>query len=196
MGTLGVTHGISLDQKGASISLDCKVQAPKPGHQQSAFCRLPANTGRSGPRLGTGFCNRAPLCFVVLPGEYWVDPNQGCKLDAIKVFCNMETGETCISASPSGVPRKRWWTDSAAEKKHVWFGETMDGGFQVRGPSQPHLPSVPLPPSYTQSPSRHLTPSPPPAILPSVTLLPSYTQSPSCLPAWLLLLAPTSKVGY
>jgi hypothetical protein len=53
-------------------------------------------------------------------------------MDAIKVFCNMETGETCINASPLTVPHKNWWTDSGAEKKHVWFGESMDGGFQVR----------------------------------------------------------------
>lgn len=52
-------------------------------------------------------------------------------MDAIKVFCNMETGETCINASPSSVPRKNWWNDAGASK-HVWFGETMDGGFQVR----------------------------------------------------------------
>lgn len=44
----------------------------------------------------------------------------------------METGETCINASPSNVPRKKWLTDSGAEKKHVWFGESVDGGFQVR----------------------------------------------------------------
>lgn len=52
-------------------------------------------------------------------------------MDAIKVFCNMETGETCVNASPMTVPRKHWWTDSGAEKKHVWFGESMNGGFQV-----------------------------------------------------------------
>lgn len=76
-------------------------------------------------------CRDLKFCHPELQsGEYWVDPNQGCKMDAIKVFCNMETGETCISASPQSTPRKRWWTDSGAEKKHVWFGETMDGGFQ------------------------------------------------------------------
>merc|ERR1712168_1744936 len=37
--------------------------------------------------------------------------------DAIKVFCNMETGETCVYPSISKV------------RKHVWFGETMNGGF-------------------------------------------------------------------
>ncbi|EPY77798.1 hypothetical protein CB1_001183009 [Camelus ferus] len=76
-------------------------------------------------------CRDLKFCHPELKsGEYWVDPNQGCKLDAIKVFCNMETGETCINASPLNVPRKNWWTDSGVEKKHVWFGESMNGGFQ------------------------------------------------------------------
>ncbi|EGV99096.1 Collagen alpha-1(III) chain [Cricetulus griseus] len=76
-------------------------------------------------------CRDLKFCHPDLKsGEYWVDPNQGCKMDAIKVFCNMETGETCINASPMTVPRKNWWTDASAEKKHVWFGESMNGGFQ------------------------------------------------------------------
>lgn len=80
----------------------------------------------------TELYNQFHCPFCDYSGEYWVDPNQGCKLDAIKVYCNMETGETCISASPLTIPRKNWWTDSGAEKKHVWFGESMEGGFQVR----------------------------------------------------------------
>uniref|UniRef100_A0A4W3J7G7 Fibrillar collagen NC1 domain-containing protein n=1 Tax=Callorhinchus milii TaxID=7868 RepID=A0A4W3J7G7_CALMI len=63
-------------------------------------------------------------------GDYWIDPNQGSKVDAIKVHCNMETGETCMYPNPVNVPRKSWWTNKGSrEMKHVWFGESMDGGF-------------------------------------------------------------------
>lgn len=64
-------------------------------------------------------------------GEYWIDPNQGCTADAIKVFCNMETGETCVYPTQPSVPQKNWYTSkNPREKKHVWFGETMSEGFQ------------------------------------------------------------------
>lgn len=64
-------------------------------------------------------------------GEYWIDPNQGCTADAIKVFCNLETGETCVYPTQPSVPQKNWYTSkNPREKKHVWFGETMSEGFQ------------------------------------------------------------------
>ncbi|KAI4896719.1 hypothetical protein NFI96_024008, partial [Prochilodus magdalenae] len=63
-------------------------------------------------------------------GEYWIDPNQGCTIDAMKVFCNMETGETCVYPKPDKIPRKNWWSSKSSDGKHIWFGETMSGGFQ------------------------------------------------------------------
>lgn len=31
------------------------------------------------------------------PGEYWIDPNQGCSRDSFKVYCNFTAGgESCI----------------------------------------------------------------------------------------------------
>lgn len=31
------------------------------------------------------------------PGEYWVDPNQGCSRDSFKVYCNFTAGgSTCV----------------------------------------------------------------------------------------------------
>jgi len=64
-------------------------------------------------------------------GDYWVDPNLGSSADAIKVFCNMETGETCVKPSTPKIPRKNWWSSKGKGLKHVWFGESMNGGFHV-----------------------------------------------------------------
>lgn len=37
---------------------------------------------------------RFSLHFV---GDYWIDPNQGCQRDSIKVYCNFTAdGETCL----------------------------------------------------------------------------------------------------
>lgn len=74
------------------------------------------------------------------PGNYWVDPNLGSTADAIKVFCNMETGETCVYPSIAKVPKKNWWSSKSKDRKHVWFGETMNGGFHVSA----HLQHNPL----------------------------------------------------
>lgn len=71
--------------------------------------------------------------FYSFLGAYWVDPNQGSRLDAIKVHCNMETGETCVYPLDSSIPMKNWYlSKNIREKKHVWFSESMTGGFQVR----------------------------------------------------------------
>lgn len=58
-----------------------------------------------------------------------MDPNQGSVEDAIKVHCNMDTGETCISANPSSIPRKVWW--SSFSNKPVWFGADINRGTHV-----------------------------------------------------------------
>ncbi|TRY88617.1 hypothetical protein DNTS_028837, partial [Danionella cerebrum] len=66
-------------------------------------------------------------------GFYWVDPNQGSPLDAIEVFCNMETGETCVNPNQADIPMKNWYiSKNLREKKHVWFGESMPNGFQFQ----------------------------------------------------------------
>lgn len=42
------------------------------------------------------YFSMSSLCFLP-PGEYWIDPNQGCHRDSFKVFCNFTAqGETCL----------------------------------------------------------------------------------------------------
>lgn len=91
------------------------------------YIRLTATETRNVPVWADFCCSPS--------GMYWVDPNQGSTLDAIKVHCNMETGETCIYPSDSSIPMKNWYlSKNMKEKKHVWFSESMTGGFQVRSP--------------------------------------------------------------
>lgn len=45
----------------------------------------------------------------------------------------METGETCVYPTQATIAQKNWYlSKNPKEKKHVWFGETMSDGFQVR----------------------------------------------------------------
>lgn len=50
-------------------------------------------------------------------------------MDAIKVYCDFSTGETCIRAQPETITPKNWYRNSKT-KKHVWLGETINGGSQ------------------------------------------------------------------
>jgi len=63
-------------------------------------------------------------------------------MDAIKVYCDFSTGETCIRAQPEDIPVKNWYRNSKA-KKHVWVGETINGGTQVR-----NFINIPFPTKY------------------------------------------------
>lgn len=65
-------------------------------------------------------------------GNYWIDPNGGSLKDAIQVYCNMETGETCISANPNSIPRKNWWSSRSSTPKPVWYGTMINKGIKVR----------------------------------------------------------------
>lgn len=52
-------------------------------------------------------------------------------MDAIKVYCDFSTGQTCIRAQPESIMPKSWYKNSKP-KKHIWLGETINGGSQVR----------------------------------------------------------------
>lgn len=106
---------------------DAEVDATlKALNNQIESIRSPEGSRKNPART----CRDIKLCHPDWKsGDYWIDPNQGCTLDAIKVFCNMATGETCVYPSPGSIPRKNWWSSKAKEKKHVWFADTINGGF-------------------------------------------------------------------
>jgi len=56
---------------------------------------------------------------------YWVDPNGGCESDAIKVFCNFDTLETCVQPNNGKVENATHHHTSTDQ--HVYFGDMQDG---------------------------------------------------------------------
>lgn len=84
-----------------------------------------------------------------------MDPNQGSVEDAIQVYCNMDTGETCISANPPSIPRKVWW--NASKNKPVWFGADINRGTHV---------STPLMTQEREKVARHITDTPLSVLIP------------------------------
>uniref|UniRef100_A0A8V5GQQ7 Fibrillar collagen NC1 domain-containing protein n=1 Tax=Melopsittacus undulatus TaxID=13146 RepID=A0A8V5GQQ7_MELUD len=121
------------DEAGSSLRQhDVEVDATlKALNNQIESIRSPEGSKKNPART----CRDIKLCHPEWKsGDYWIDPNQGCTLDAIKVFCNMETGETCVYPNPRSIPRKNWWSSKTKDKKHVWFAETINGGFHVSVP--------------------------------------------------------------
>lgn len=90
-------------------------------------------------------CRNLKLCYPDLPsGLYWIDPNEGSKSDAIQVWCNMETGESCINADNPSIARKNWWLKPSGSKKHVWFGVTMSPDAQFTYGDDSHSTEIQL----------------------------------------------------
>lgn len=60
-------------------------------------------------------------------GHYWVDPNLGMVDDAVKVFCNMSTGETCVSPDvhTTKMPNIPW-----RKNRNGWYSH-LRGGFKI-----------------------------------------------------------------
>uniref|UniRef100_A0A8C9WRC2 Collagen, type V, alpha 3a n=1 Tax=Scleropages formosus TaxID=113540 RepID=A0A8C9WRC2_SCLFO len=77
--------------------------------------RRPLGTFESPART----CKELMMCRPdYTDGEYWIDPNQGCHKDSLKVFCNFTaSGETCL----------RHNAPSPAEKPGSWYSQFRKG---------------------------------------------------------------------
>jgi len=60
-------------------------------------------------------------------GYYWVDPNLGMVDDAVKVYCNMTSGETCVypDIHTSKMPNIPW-----RKSGRGWYSQ-LRGGFKI-----------------------------------------------------------------
>lgn len=56
-------------------------------------------------------------------GNYWIDPNDGDKRDAILVFCDMEKRSTCVTSSPQRSQNLHY----VGDEREVWLSELENG---------------------------------------------------------------------
>ena len=73
-------------------------------------------------------CNDLKTADPLKPsGEYWIDPNGNDHKDSILVFCNMNTGATCINPKPSLSPA----ISIISEEREMWVGDYEDNSFDI-----------------------------------------------------------------
>jgi len=58
-------------------------------------------------------------------GYYYIDPNKGNVKDTILVYCRMETGETCITPSPSEYHKKDLTKGKKTGESYLWLSHQL-----------------------------------------------------------------------
>lgn len=66
------------------------------------------------------------LAILIYLGLYWIDPNGGCRSDAVAVQCNFTDGvaKTCLLPVQQRLEHTSWSGES------IWFS-SLSKGFQV-----------------------------------------------------------------
>jgi len=73
-------------------------------------------------------CNDLKTAYPQKPsGEYWIDPNGNDHKDSILVFCNLNTGATCINPKPSMSQA----INIKSDEKEMWIGDYEDNTFDI-----------------------------------------------------------------
>lgn len=81
----------------------------KPTGAKNSPARTCKDLSRANPELGSG--------------EYWIDPNDGDKRDAILVYCDMPRKATCVRSQPQRSQNINY----VGEEKEIWLSEAHDG---------------------------------------------------------------------
>lgn len=99
-------------------------------HLKMSFEKLNKPNGQKNTPAKT--CNDLSMAYPKLEsGQYWIDPNDGDKRDAILVYCDMPKKATCVMSQPE----KSGHISYVGDENEIWLGE-IDGGMKV---ITPHL---------------------------------------------------------
>ena len=60
-------------------------------------------------------------------GDYWIDPNGNDIKDAIMVYCDMDTGASCVHPKPA----VSHVMSITSDEKEMWVGEMDDNSFDI-----------------------------------------------------------------
>lgn len=81
----------------------------KPTGQKDAPARSCKDLAVAKPELGSG--------------DYWIDPNEGDKTDAILVYCDMQKRATCVRSQPQRSSNIQY----VGDEKEIWLSEVHNG---------------------------------------------------------------------
>lgn len=54
----------------------------------------------------------------------WIDPNGGCTLDAIEVYCDFATMETCVFPTERAISNSTHYESDEISDDYLYFSET------------------------------------------------------------------------
>lgn len=109
------------DQK---LSIDEQRGIVKKAYEQlkKNYDKMSKPTGEKDSPART--CKELSTARPELPsGDYWLDPNEGDKIDAILVFCDMTKKATCIKSQPQRSKNINY----VGDEHEMWLSEVHNG---------------------------------------------------------------------
>lgn len=139
---MGHTSSMNYNDKGPGSSARYQEDAPsrlfgehapsldeQRGIVKKAYEQLKKNYDKMSKPTGSKdsparSCKELAVAQPDLPsGDYWIDPNEGDKNDAILVFCDMMKKATCIKSQPQRSKNIKY----VGDEHEIWLSDVHDG---------------------------------------------------------------------
>ena len=62
--------------------------------------------------------------LIFKSGLRWIDPNGGCNADAIEVFCNFESIETCVYPTHLSIANGTHYEPDEITNGYMFYGDS------------------------------------------------------------------------
>lgn len=108
----------------SKLTVDEQRQLLKKAYEQikRSYDSLNKPTGEKNSPART--CKELAIAKPELPsGDYWIDPNEGDRKDAILVHCDMPKRATCVRSQPARSNNIEY----VGDEKEIWLSEVHNG---------------------------------------------------------------------